>query len=126
MAPLAAYTLAAQFSTFQDTMAGPYATAIGTAGILAYLGATGSMGFIALTTANDQMERVTWASGTPLRERWIREEERALLDKVAASWGFKDVLRRGEEESPEWDALKELIGIRGMVLDRVELMEGME
>jgi hypothetical protein len=126
LTPLAAYSLASQISTFQDSMSTSTMTAIGTAGIMTYFVATGTMGMIALTTANDHMDRVTWASGTPLRERWIKEDERALLDKVAGAWGFKDSRRRGEEEGPEWDALKELIGIRGMVLDRVELMEGME
>ena len=70
--------------------------------------------------------RVTWAPGTPLRERWLREEERAALDKVAMAWGFKDLYKRGEEEGPEWDVLKEWCGLRGMILDRTELMEGME
>ena len=95
-------------------------------GIMTYIGATATMGIIAVTTANDQMERVTWATGTPLRERWIREEERMMLDLVASAWGFRESWKRGEEEGEEWANLRELVGLRGMVLDRVELLEGME
>ena len=79
-----------------------------------------------VTTANDQMDRITWAKGVPLWERWVREEERAALDRVAGKWGFGDVERRGEEEGGEWEVLREAVGLRGMVLDRSELMEGME
>jgi hypothetical protein len=42
------------------------------------------------------------------------------------AWGFKDVLRRGEEEGEEWENLREFIGMRGMILDKTELMEGMQ
>jgi hypothetical protein len=81
---------------------------------------------VAITTANDQMERVVWAQGVPLRYRWLREEERAALDKVAVAWGFKEPWKRGEEEGQEWESLREFIGMRGMILDKSELMEGME
>ncbi|MCJ1407046.1 hypothetical protein MMC19_001116 [Ptychographa xylographoides] len=126
LAPLAAYTLASQISVYQDTMTPEMATNVAFAGILAYVGLTGTIGVVALTTANDQMDRVTWATGTPLRERWLREEERAMIDRVAGAWGFKETWRRGEEEGQDWVALREFTGLRGMVLDRVELMEGME
>ncbi|MCJ1484546.1 hypothetical protein MMC06_004717 [Schaereria dolodes] len=126
LAPLAAYTLASQLSAYQDTMDSTTATNVAFAGILAYVGFTATIGMVAITTANDQMDRVTWATGTPLRERWLREEERAMIDRVAGAWGFKESWRRGEEESYDWEALKEWTGLRGMVLDRVELMEGME
>jgi hypothetical protein len=43
-----------------------------------------------------------------------------------AAWGFKEESRRGEEEGAEWEELKAWVGRRGMVVDRVELMEGME
>jgi len=102
------------------------ATNVAFAGILAYVALTGTIGFVAVTTANDQMDRVTWATGTPLRERWLREEERAMIDRVAGAWGFKEKWRRGEEEGSDWAGLREFTGLRGMVLDRVELMEGME
>ncbi|KAI4155888.1 MAG: hypothetical protein LQ340_000668 [Diploschistes diacapsis] len=126
LAPVAAYSLATQFSLFQQSMPSANATGLAFAGFLTYAGATATIGIVALTTANDNMDRVTWAGGMPLRERWVREDERAMLDLVAAAWGFKESWKRGEEEGPEWQALKELIGIRGMVLDKVELMEGME
>lgn len=126
LSPLAAYTLASQLSVYQDSMSPEVATNIAFAGILAYIGLTATTGVVALTTANDQMDRVTWATGMPLRERWLREEERAMIDRIAGAWGFKEPWRRGEEEGQDWAALKEFTGLRGMVLDRVELMEGME
>lgn len=102
------------------------ATNMAFAGILAYVGFTATIGVVAVTTSNDQMDRITWATGTPLRERWLREEERALIDQVAGAWGFKDLSKRGEEEGRDWETLREWVGMRGMMLDRVELMEGME
>ncbi len=126
LAPLAVYTLASQLSVYQDSMDSTMATNVAFAGILAYVGFTATIGMVAVTTANDQMDRVTWATGMPLRERWLREEERAALDMVAGAWGFREKWRRGEEEGRKWEQLREWIGRRGMVLDRVELMEGME
>ncbi|KAI1650464.1 hypothetical protein F4815DRAFT_347705 [Daldinia loculata] len=124
--PLAAYVLATNFSDLQNSMDSATATNVAFAGILAYVGCTTSIGLVALTTANDQMKRVTWAPGVPLRLRWIREEERAALDKIACAWGFQEKWRQGEEEGADWDALREYIGQKGMVLDRTELMEGMD
>ena len=49
-----------------------------------------------------------------------------MLDRVACIWGFNQNSRRGEEEGPDWEALREWIGLRGMILDKVSLMEGME
>lgn len=126
VAPVAAYALASQLSTYQSTMDPAVATNIAFAGILAYVGFTATIGVVAVTTANDQMDRVTWITGMPLRERWIREEERAAIDRIAGAWGFRETWRRGEEEGEEWDALREWIGLKGMILDRTELMEGME
>ena len=126
LAPVAVWTLASQLSVYQESMDSAMATNVAFAGILAYVGFTATIGIVAVTTANDQMDRVTWATGMPLRERWLREEERAALDRVAGAWGFKEPRRRGEEEGGEWEELREFIGRRGMVLDRVELMEGME
>lgn len=126
LTPLAAYTLASRFSDLQNTMDPSNATGIAMAGILTYTTAVATIGYVALTTANDQMVRVTWATGMPLWERWVREEERSAVDKVAQAWGFKSMDRWGEEEGVEWEALKEWTGLRGMTIDRVELMEGME
>ncbi|KAH6660262.1 hypothetical protein BKA67DRAFT_530375 [Truncatella angustata] len=124
--PLAAYAVARNFSVFQDAMDAAHATNVAFVAILAYVGFTASIGIVAATTANDQMKRVTWAPGIALRSRWIREEERAALDKIACAWGFAEKWRQGEEEGPEWDALREYIGQKGMVLDRTELMDGMQ
>ena len=126
LTPPAAYILASQLALSQTTLDVSAATNTIFAGILAYVGFTATIGYVAVTTANDQMDRITWAMGTPLRERWLREEERALIDRVAAAWGFQDKNRRGEEEGYDWEALREWVGLRGMVLDRPGLMEGME
>jgi hypothetical protein len=124
--PVAAYTLASTLAHLQTTMDSSMATGVAFAGIMAYTLFTGTIGMVAITTANDQMDRVTWAPGIPLRQRWIREEERHAIDKIAGAWGFRESWRRGEEEGKDWDALREWIGGKGMILDRVELMEGME
>lgn len=126
LAPLAAYTLANKASLLQTTMDQSYATGMYMAGILTYLLTVGSMGYVTATTANDQMVRVTWMKGMPLWERWIREEERAAVDKVAQAWGFQDPLKWGDEEGEDWGLLREWAGVRGMLLDRVESMQGME
>lgn len=125
-APLASYVVATWAANMQNTMDESLATGITFTATLAYIGFTSSVGIIAVATSNDQMERVSWAPGIPLRHRWLREEERGALDRVAMAWGFKDPYRRGEEEGEEWESLREFIGMRGMVLDRTELMEGMQ
>jgi len=126
LAPAAAYSAASQWSLWQDTMDSEVARNVMFTGLLAYVSFTATLGIVAITTANDQMDRVTWASGTPLRERWMREEERAMVDRVAGAWGFQESWRRGEEEGRDWQSLRDWIGLRRMVLDKVELMEGME
>lgn len=126
LAPAATYTAASRWAVWQDTLDIEMARNIMFVGLLAYVSFTATLGVVAVTTANDQMDRVTWASGTPLRERWFREEERAMVDRVACAWGFEESLKRGEEDGFEWQSLREWIGLRRMVLDKVELMEGME
>lgn len=126
LAPAAAYVLAAQLAQYQHSMDHQMATNMAFVGIVAYVGFTATIGVVAVATANDQMDRITWAMGTPLRERWLREEERALIDRVAGAWGFQDENKRGEEEGAEWEALREWALMRGMILDKPELMEGME
>lgn len=123
--PLAVYLVASNLAQLQTSFDHKTATAIATAGILAYVGFTGSMGLLAMLTQNDHMKRVTWAPGVTLRERWLHEEERAALDKVACSFGFSQSHRYGEEEGTEFQALRQFLLRKGMVLDRVELMEGM-
>ncbi|KAK0875407.1 hypothetical protein LTR87_010805 [Friedmanniomyces endolithicus] len=125
--PLAAYTASQAFATqFQTSMSPSYATGIAFAGIMAYTIHVSTIGYVAITTSNDQMDRVTWAQGVPLWERWVREEERAAVDALAGKWGFGVRNQRGEEEGEEWEVLREFVGLRGMELDRAELMEGME
>ncbi|CAG8973980.1 hypothetical protein HYALB_00011558 [Hymenoscyphus albidus] len=126
VAPVSAYAVASQLAHLQTTMETGMATNVAFTGLVAYLGFTATIGIVALTTANDQMDRVTWTPGLPLRERWIREDERAAIDRIAGAWGFREIWKRGEEEGEEWDTLREWIGLKGMILDRTELMEGME
>ncbi|TDZ26238.1 hypothetical protein Cob_v001034 [Colletotrichum orbiculare MAFF 240422] len=124
-APVGVYALASNISAFQNTMEPVTATKFAFVAILAYLGFTGTIGMVAKTTVNDHMRRVTWAPGIPLHQRWLREEERAAMDDIACAWGYKEKWRHGEEGGVEWESLRELLGLRGMMLDRVELMEGM-
>lgn len=126
LAPIAIYTFASSLSAYQTTLPPENFTAIAFAGILTYTTAVSTIGYVALTTANDQMQRVTWATGMPLWERWVREEERAAVDRVVQAWGFREKWRWGEEEGEEWEGLKEWAGSRGMWVDRIGLMEGME
>lgn len=126
LAPLAAYSLASAFGTWQPMLDPTQATWMAFAGIMTYVSAVSMTGYVAITTANDQMDRITWAQGVPLWERWVREDERAAVDRVAGAWGFKSLEKRGEEEGEDWEDLREWVGRRGMVLDRVELMDGME
>jgi hypothetical protein len=126
LAPFALYTLASSMSHYQNMLPAENFTAIAFAGMLTYTTAIGTIGYVALTTANDQMERVTWSTGMPLWERWVREDERAAIDRVAKGFGFREKWRWGEEAGQEWAELREWIGVKGMVLDAVGLMEGME
>ncbi|TQS32487.1 hypothetical protein Golomagni_07196, partial [Golovinomyces magnicellulatus] len=124
--PFGIFGLSTAYAAYwQNTMDVSTATAIGVAGISGYFFVVGSLGVIAKLSNKDQMKRVTWMPGTPLRYRWLREEERAALDKVACAWGFKEPWRHGEEMGPEWEGLREYMGYRQMLLDRVEFMEGM-
>lgn len=124
--PIASYTLATRFASMQTALPPEDMTMYAFLGFGTYTLAMGTIGYQALTTRNDQMERVTWIIGMPLWERWAREEERAAGERVAKAWGFKDKYKWGEEEGREWAVLKEWLGVRGMVLDKVGLMEGME
>lgn len=124
--PFGIFGLGTAYAAYwQNTMDITTATGIGVAGISGYFFVVGSLGLIAKLSNKDQMKRVTWAPGTPLRYRWLREDERRALDKVACAWGFKEPWRHGEETGPEWEGLKEYMGYRQMLLDRVEFMDGM-
>lgn len=124
-APVAVYLVASNLAQLQNSFDQRTATGVAAAGMLAYVGFTGSMGLLALLTQNDQMKRVTWAPGVTLRERWLREEQRAALDKVACAFGFSQAHRFGEEAGDEFQVLRQFILRKGMILDRVELMQGM-
>jgi hypothetical protein len=126
LAPVAAYSLASAFGAWQPMLDPQQATWMAFAGIMTYVSAVSMTGYVAITTANDQMDRITWAQGVPLWERWVREDERAAVDRIAGAWGFKSLEKRGEEEGVDWEDLREWVGRRGMVLDKVELMDGME
>lgn len=124
--PFGIVGLGALYATYwQNTMDMTTAAGLGVAGISGYFFVTGSLGIIAKLSHKDQMKRVTWLPGTPLRYRWMREEEREALDKIACAWGFKETWRYGEETGPDWEGLREYMGYRQMILDRVEFMEGM-
>lgn len=124
--PFGIFGLSTAYAAYwQNTMDMTTATGIGVAGISGYFFVVGSLGLIAKLSNKDQMKRVTWTPGTPLRYRWLREEERAALDKVACAWGFQEPWRHGEETGPEWEGMKEYMGYRQMLLDRVEFMDGM-
>lgn len=124
-APVAVYLAASHLAVLQTSLDHKTATVMAAAGMLAYVGFTGSMGLLAVLTANDQMSRVTWAPGIKLRERWLREESRAAYDRVACSFGFSQSHRFGEEEGEEFASLRQYLLRKGMVLDSVQLMEGM-
>ncbi|KAL9130589.1 MAG: hypothetical protein Q9217_001249 [Psora testacea] len=127
LSPAAAYALGKAYADLAAERLDPrVATLLSTAAIMTYFSMTALTGYLAITTSGYQMDRVTWLEGTPLYERWFREEERAFTDRVAQAWGFQNYLRRGEEEGEEWGNLREWIVERNMILDKPELMEGME
>lgn len=124
--PFGILGLASAYAAYwQNTMDLTTATHFAFAGISGYFICVGSLGVIAKLSHKDQMKRVTWTPGTPLRYRWLREEERAALDKVACAWGFKEAWRWGEESGPEWEGLKDHMGYKQMLLDRAEFLDGM-
>jgi len=81
---------------------------------------------VAITTYNDQMQRVVWRPGTHLSSRWLQEEERRFFDRLALAWGFHEKSRWGEEHGVEWKTLRDACGVRDMILDKTDLMEGMQ
>jgi hypothetical protein len=123
--PVGVWALASNLALLQDSMDNGTATGIAFAGLLTYIAFTGTIGFVVIGTANDQMKRVTWLPGRPLRQRWVREEERAALDKVACAFGFAEERRWGEETGEDYQALRKYVMERGMLLDAIELQPGM-
>ncbi|KAF2002797.1 hypothetical protein P154DRAFT_520565 [Amniculicola lignicola CBS 123094] len=123
--PFAVYMLAQEVSVYSGFMDPVLFKWYAFAGIGTYVACCGTIGFVALTTANDDFDRVVWRPGIALTERWLRQDERTALDKVAAAWGFKESWRKGDEDGPEWEGLRLHILMRGMILDKSDLMEGM-
>lgn len=123
--PLAIYMIAQEASVYSGFMEPWLYKTYAFLGISTYVLCTGTLGFVALTTHNDHHTRVVWRPGTPLLDRYMREDERAALDRIACAWGFKEDWRRGDEEGEEWEGLREWINLRDMVLDKPDLMPGM-
>ncbi|KAK3896548.1 hypothetical protein C8A05DRAFT_48437 [Staphylotrichum tortipilum] len=123
--PPAIYYGAAELARYQNALDPKLATAVAFVGTLCYVGFTATIGLVAHLTANDHMKRITWAEGTPLRHRWLYEDERAALDKIACSFGFAEAGQYGEEDSSDFKWLREYALIRSMILDSVALMPGM-
>ncbi len=124
--PLLAYAGANWVAHWQNTMDVEMSKYTAIAGALAYIGTLTTIGFVAITTSNDQMERVVWRPGTKLSDRWLREPERAMFDRLALAWGFQEKYRWGEEQGHDWLQLKDECGMRDMILDKTDLMEGMQ
>ncbi|RPA91212.1 hypothetical protein L873DRAFT_1715034 [Choiromyces venosus 120613-1] len=124
--PPVAYVIGDMLAKYQDDVDHSLALGFAFTGILAYITFTAGLGIVAVTTTNDQMVRVTWAVGTPLRFRWLREEERAAYDRVAQAWGFEETVKRGFEEGEAWELLREVVFRKNMILDNPDLMDGME
>ncbi|KAI1616642.1 hypothetical protein EDD36DRAFT_415528 [Exophiala viscosa] len=124
--PLVAYAGADWVAHWQNTMDIEMSKYTAIAGALAYIGTLSTIGFVAITTSNDQMQRVVWRPGTKLADRWIREHERAFYDRLALAWGFQDKSRWGEEQGSDWHRLRDECGLRDMILDKTDLMEGMQ
>jgi hypothetical protein len=125
LTPLAIYMIAQELSVYSGFIDPWTYKLYAFAGISTYVLCTGTLGFVALTTHNDHHDRVVWRPGVPLLDRYMREDERAALDRIACAWGFKEIWKRGDEEGDEWEGLRQWILLRGMVLDKPDLMHGM-
>jgi hypothetical protein len=126
LTPIVAWSFAEKVAAWQVAWDPPMAKFVVMSSTMAYIGTLGVVGFVALMTYNDHFERVVWQPGMNLRDRWIREEERLYFDRVAVAWGFKEKWKRGEEQGEEWEALREFVGMRSMILDKTDLLEGMQ
>jgi hypothetical protein len=123
--PLALYMIAQELSVYSGFIDPWTFKLYAFMGMSTYVMCTGTLGFVALTTYNDHHDRVVWRPGVPLLDRYLREDERAALDRIACAWGFKEVWKRGDEEGEDWEGLRQWILLRGMVLDKPDLMPGM-
>lgn len=125
MMPLPLYKLAEEISLYHGYLDPVKFKMYAFMGFMTYFTCTGTLGYVAFTTANEHHERVVWQPGTRLTERWVREEERAALDKIAVAWGFKETWKRGDEEGEEWEGLRQWCLLRGLWLDKPDLLPGM-
>jgi len=125
LTPLGIYMIAQELSVYSGYIDPGTFKLYAFAGISTYVLCTSTLGFVALTTYNDHHDRVVWRPGVPLLDRYMREDERAALDRIACAWGFKELWKRGDEEGEEWEGLRQWVLLRGMVLDKPDLMPGM-
>lgn len=125
ISPLAIYMIAQEMSVYSGYIDPWTFKMYAFAGLSSYVVCTGTLGFVALTTYNDDHDRVVWRPGVPLLDRYVRADERAALDRIACAWGFKEAWKRGDEEGEEWEGLRQLCLLRGMWLDKPDLMPGM-
>jgi hypothetical protein len=123
--PLGLYMIAQEISVYSGYLDPMFFKWYAFAGLMTYVFGTGTLGFVALTTYNHHFDRIVWRPGTPLFERWLREDERAALDRIAGAWGFKEAWKRGDETGPEWEGLRKWCALKSMVLDKTDLMPGM-
>ena len=123
--PLAIYMIAQEMSVYSGFIDPFLFKLYAILGMSTYVLCTGTLGFVAWTSHNDHHDRVVWRPGIPLLDRFIKEDERAALDRIACAWGFKEEWRRGDEEGDEWEGLRQWILLRGMILDKPDLMPGM-
>jgi hypothetical protein len=125
LTPFALWMIAQELSVFSGFIDPNLFKLYAFMGMSTYVLCTGTLGFVALTTFNDHHTRVVWRTGKPLWDRYLGEDERAALDRVACAWGFKEAWRRGDEEGEEWESLRQWIRLKGMILDKPDLMPGM-
>ncbi|KAF2866734.1 hypothetical protein BDV95DRAFT_583695 [Massariosphaeria phaeospora] len=125
MMPFALYMLASEMSLYGGYIEPRLFKLYCFMGLSTYVLCTGTLGFVAITTYNHHHDRVVWRPGTGLLDRYLREDERAALDRVAGAWGFKETWRRGDEEGEDWEGLRQWIMLRSMILDKPEFLEGM-
>ncbi|KAF3932186.1 hypothetical protein ABW20_dc0109042 [Dactylellina cionopaga] len=124
--PIVIWKFADWLAQFQEQWLHEKAMAYAFIGFMTYYICTGSLGMIALLTWNDHMIRVNWIPGVFMRERWFMEEQRALADRVAMAWGYQEPHKRGLETGWEWEMLRHWAGVRGMIIDSSEMVEGRE
>ncbi|KAK6337516.1 hypothetical protein TWF730_002913 [Orbilia blumenaviensis] len=124
--PICLWKLSDWLAQFQEQWLHDKAMAYAFIGFMTYYICTGSLGMIALLTWNDHMIRVNWIPGVFMRERWFMEEQRALTDRVAMAWGYQEPHKRGLESGWEWEMLRHWAGVRGMIIDSSDMVEGRE